>query len=162
MGHKKNNSEAVAAEEQQNSQRAKKSKIQATSSAKTSLDFRKYTKQIWLAGLGAFSRVEEEGNKLFESLVKVGEELEHSTEQIIEQHFSHAEQRSESLVSHPKSCVDKLLEHSLQHALARLGLVTVQDLHRIESLIIELHQKVDSLAEENQELKKELKKNQLS
>ena len=45
-------------------------------SLKSSLDFRKYTKQIWLAGLGAFSRAEEEGNKLFDSLVKVGEELE--------------------------------------------------------------------------------------
>jgi hypothetical protein len=34
---------------------------------KSALDFRKYTKQIWLAGLGAFSRAEEEGNKLFDS-----------------------------------------------------------------------------------------------
>ena len=42
---------------------------------KNVLDFRKYTQQIWLAGLGAFSRAEEEGTKLFDSLVKVGEEL---------------------------------------------------------------------------------------
>ena len=39
------------------------------SGRKSALDFRKYTKQIWLAGLGAFSRAEEEGNKLFDSLV---------------------------------------------------------------------------------------------
>ncbi len=39
-------------------------------------DFRRYTQQIWLAGLGAFSRAEEEGGRLFENLVKVGEELE--------------------------------------------------------------------------------------
>lgn len=32
-----------------------------------------------MAGLGAFSRAEEEGNKLFDSLVKVGEELESKT-----------------------------------------------------------------------------------
>jgi poly(hydroxyalkanoate) granule-associated protein len=46
---------------------------------KAALDFRKYTQQIWLAGLGAFSRAEEEGSRLFDSLVKVGEELESKT-----------------------------------------------------------------------------------
>ena len=52
---------------------------------KSALDFRKYTKQIWLAGLGAFSRAEEEGNKMFDSLVKVGEELESRTVEITDQ-----------------------------------------------------------------------------
>ncbi len=56
-----------------------KNKLKSKSSRKSALDFRKYTKQIWLAGLGAFSRAEEEGNKLFDSLVKVGEELESKT-----------------------------------------------------------------------------------
>ncbi len=158
MEHKKNNAGCIDLKDEPKNQRIHKGKIQATALAKGSLDFRKYTKQIWLAGLGAFSRVEEEGNKLFESLVKVGEELENSTEQIIEQHFSTAEQRVERENSHHKSRVDKLLEHSLQHTLAHLGLVTVQDLHRLESLIVELHQKVDKLTEQNQELKKELNK----
>ena len=31
--------------------------------------------QIWLAGLGAFSRAQQEGTKLFETLVKQGEQL---------------------------------------------------------------------------------------
>ena len=56
-----------------------KNKLKSRGSRKSALDFRKYTKQIWLAGLGAFSRAEEEGNKLFDSLVKVGEELESKT-----------------------------------------------------------------------------------
>ena len=38
---------------------------------KATLDFRKYTKQIWLAGLGAFSRAEGEGGKIFDSLVRL-------------------------------------------------------------------------------------------
>ncbi len=57
-------------------QKTMKAKSKSASERKSALDFRKYTKQIWLAGLGAFSRAEEEGNKLFDSLVKVGEELE--------------------------------------------------------------------------------------
>ena len=56
-----------------------KTKPKSKSSKKSALDFKKYTQQIWLAGLGAFSRAEEEGNKLFDSLVKVGEELESKT-----------------------------------------------------------------------------------
>ena len=62
-----------------------KSKSKSASERRSMLDFRKYTKQIWLAGLGAFSRAEEEGNKLFDSLVKVGEELESKTVDIADQ-----------------------------------------------------------------------------
>ena len=43
-----------------------KTKSKSKSSKKSALDFKKYTQQIWLAGLGAFSRAEEEGNKLFD------------------------------------------------------------------------------------------------
>ena len=33
----------------------------------------KSAKQIWLAGLGAFSKAQDEGNRVFNSLVKEGE-----------------------------------------------------------------------------------------
>jgi poly(hydroxyalkanoate) granule-associated protein len=35
--------------------------------------------QIWLAGLGAFSRAQQEGMKVFESLVRQGERLQERT-----------------------------------------------------------------------------------
>ena len=37
------------------------------------------SRQIWLAGLGAFSRAQAEGTKLFESLVEQGQKLEAKT-----------------------------------------------------------------------------------
>src|SRR4030095_17126064 len=37
------------------------------------------SRQIWLAGLGAFSRAQAEGMKVFETLVKQGEALESRT-----------------------------------------------------------------------------------
>ena len=46
--------------------------------AKTVLDS---SRQIWLAGLGAFSRAQQEGTKVFEILVKQGEALESRTKQ---------------------------------------------------------------------------------
>ncbi|HCB39950.1 MAG TPA: poly(hydroxyalkanoate) granule-associated protein, partial [Gammaproteobacteria bacterium] len=39
--------------------------------------------QIWLAGLGAYSKAEEEGGKLFEALVQDGEKLEAKTRSIV-------------------------------------------------------------------------------
>ena len=35
-----------------------------------------FAMQIWLAGLGAFVKAQEEGSKLFESLVKEGEAMQ--------------------------------------------------------------------------------------
>lgn len=157
MDQEKNNS-TVAEQRDATLKDALKLKKKSASLRKTSEDFRKYTKQIWLAGLGAFSRVEEEGNKLFETLVKVGEELESTTEQVINQHLNDAEQNSIQDKHSTKTKVDKLLDHSVHHSLSRLGLVTVQDLQYLESLIVQLHHKVDLLAEENQELKMKLRK----
>lgn len=135
-----------------------KSEAKSSNSRKSSLDFRKYTKQIWLAGLGAFSRAEEEGNKLFDALVKVGEELESSSEQVSESTKSKMVDKSTDLVAEKIEKVEKILDHSVNHSLNRIGLVTAKDLQHLESLILQLHQKVDSLAKENQELKVQLQK----
>ena len=37
------------------------------------------THQIWLAGLGAFAKAQQEGTKVFEALVKEGSELQRRT-----------------------------------------------------------------------------------
>ncbi|TXI19947.1 MAG: phosphohistidine phosphatase, partial [Ottowia sp.] len=34
------------------------------------------TQQIWLAGLGAFAKAQEEGGKMFDALVKEGEAMQ--------------------------------------------------------------------------------------
>ncbi|MBI1452501.1 MULTISPECIES: phasin family protein [Acinetobacter] len=128
------------------------------SSRKSVLDFRKYTKQIWLAGLGAFSRAEEEGNKLFDSLVKVGEELESKTTEIADQTVEKVSEKAKESVTDTKDKVEKLLDNSVNHSLNRLGLITPKDLQHLEKLLLQLHAKVDALAEEQVLLKDQLKK----
>ncbi|WP_445660703.1 phasin family protein [Acinetobacter sp. F16] len=125
---------------------------------KSGLDFRKYTQQIWLAGLGAFSRAEEEGNKLFDSLVKVGEELESKTTEIADQTVEKVSEKARESVSDTKDKVEKLIDHSVNHSLNRIGLVTVKDIQHLESLILQLHSKVDFLVEENKLLKAQIVK----
>ena len=135
-----------------------KSRSRGQFDRKSKMDFRKYTKQIWLAGLGAFSRAEGEGNKLFDSLVKVGEELESKTIDIADQTVEKVSEKAKESVTDTKDKVEKILDNSVNHSLNRLGLVTVKDLQHLERLILQLHTKVDQLAEENAQLRAEILK----
>ncbi|TCB83713.1 poly(hydroxyalcanoate) granule associated protein [Acinetobacter sp. ANC 3791] len=123
---------------------------------KTALDFRKYTQQIWLAGLGAFSRAEEEGNKFFDSLVKVGEELEAKTLDFADQTVTKVTDKALESVYETKDKVEKILDQSVNTSLNRLGLASSKDIQHLEQLILLLHSKVDTLIEENQALRQQL------
>ncbi|MBJ9984341.1 phasin family protein [Acinetobacter sp. S40] len=125
-------------------------------SRKSALDFRKYTKQIWLAGLGAFSRAEEEGNKLFDSLVKVGEELESKTLDVADTTVNKVTEKAKESVTDTKDKVERMIDQSINHSLNRIGLVTAKDLQHIEQLLLQLHSKVDVLLAENENLKSKL------
>ncbi|TCB30213.1 poly(hydroxyalcanoate) granule associated protein [Acinetobacter sp. ANC 4635] len=125
---------------------------------KTALDFRKYTQQIWLAGLGAFSRAEEEGNKFFDSLVKVGEELEAKTLDFADQTVTKVTDKALESVYETKDKVEKILDQSVNTSLNRLGLASSKDIQHLEQLILSLHSKVDTLIEENQALRQQLSK----
>ena len=144
--------------EQKTAENTDKKKNKSRDGRKSGLDFRKYTQQIWLAGLGAFSRAEEEGNKLFDSLVKVGEELESKTTEIADQTVEKVSEKAKESVTDTKDKVEKLIDHSVNHSLNRIGLVTVKDIQHLESLILQLHSKVDSLVEENKSLKAQIVK----
>ena len=133
-----------------------KSKSKSASERRSMLDFRKYTKQIWLAGLGAFSRAEEEGNKLFDSLVKVGEELESKTVDIADQTVEKVSEKARESVTDTKDKVEKLIDNSVHHSLNRIGLVTLKDVQHLERLILQLHAKVDELTLHQENIQKEL------
>lgn len=145
-------------DEQKAAKNTDKKKNKSRDGRKSGLDFRKYTQQIWLAGLGAFSRAEEEGNKLFDSLVKVGEELESKTTEIADQTVEKVSEKAKESVTDTKDKVEKLIDHSVNHSLNRIGLVTVKDIQHLESLILQLHSKVDFLLEENKFLKEQIVK----
>lgn len=133
-----------------------KTKSKSASERRSMLDFRKYTKQIWLAGLGAFSRAEEEGNKLFDSLVKVGEELESKTADIADQTVEKVSEKARESVTDTKDKVEKLIDNSVHHSLNRIGLVTLKDVQHLERLILQLHAKVDELTLQQEKIQKEL------
>jgi poly(hydroxyalkanoate) granule-associated protein len=90
-------------------------------------ELRKYTQDIWLAGLGAFSRAEEEGGKLFDNLVKVGEELESKTRDIADNTVETVVEARDKVLekaSDTRDKVERAFDDKLSAALGRLGIPT--------------------------------------
>ena len=63
------------------------------SSAQLSGTVKDSAQQIWLAGLGAFSKAQEEGGKVFEALVKEGLSIQRKTQAVAEEKISEATDR---------------------------------------------------------------------
>ena len=71
----------------------KKSNAQLSSTVKDS------AQQIWLAGLGAFSKAQEEGGKVFEALVKEGLTIQRKTQAVAEEKITEATSRVTTMAS---------------------------------------------------------------
>ena len=101
--------------------------------------------QIWLAGLGAFAKTQEEGAKVFEALVKEGRNLEGRTRKLAEGAMSEVTSRlsrqTGKATARATATWDKLeqvFEDRVERALGRLGVPTNRDIQalakRVETL----------------------------
>lgn len=103
--------------------------------------------QIWLAGLGAYSKAEEEGGKLFDSLVQDGERLEAKTRAIVDKPISAAKVKVETVRARATGSwekVEKAFDHRVSKALNRLNIPTRSDVDDLQSKIDELSSQVDA------------------
>ena len=126
---------------------------------KSGLDFRKYTQQIWLAGLGAFSRAEEEGTRLFDSLVQVGEELESKTTEFVDSTSDAVEEVRERVterVTGTRNKVEKVLDESLNQGISRLGIASHREISELTTLIHHLTAQVDQLTKDIKSLQEHI------
>jgi poly(hydroxyalkanoate) granule-associated protein len=80
-------------------------------------------RQVWLAGLGAFSRAQAEGGKAFEALVHQGLALQTQASQVAREHFAEAAQAAVQ----PWERLSSLFEDRVARALVNLGLPAAQD-----------------------------------
>jgi poly(hydroxyalkanoate) granule-associated protein len=119
-------------------------------------ELRKYTQDIWLAGLGAFSRAEEEGGKLFDNLVKVGEELESKTRGIADNTVETVFEARDKVLekaSDTKEKVERAFDDKLTAALGRLGIPSQRELdsinQRLDTLTQVLQQLTDQMRDNN-------------
>lgn len=104
--------------------------------------------QVWLAGVGAFSRAQTEGTKLFEALVKEGLKLEKNALRFAGGQADAMRGAVESTVGQARERatdtwdrLEKVFEDRVQRALTKLGVPGRDDL-------TELTRKVDALTAE--------------
>jgi poly(hydroxyalkanoate) granule-associated protein len=102
--------------------------------------------QIWLAGMGAFSKAQEEGSKVFETLVKEGLSLQKKTQGIAEDKISEVTGKMTAMAGTVSAKAgqnwDKLeaiFEARTAKAMNKLGVPTAKD---VDSLV----KRVDELA----------------
>ena len=65
-------------------------------------------RQIWLAGLGAYNKAEEDAGKVFDKLVQEGEDIERKTRGVLEKQFRAVEDRVEEVKGRANTTMDKL------------------------------------------------------
>lgn len=100
--------------------------------------------QIWLAGLGAYSKAEQEGNKLFDTLVQDGEKLEAKTRSLMDKPLNVAKETVETVRARATGSwekVEKAFDLRVSRALHRLNIPT-----RTE--VDDLHERISQLADE--------------
>jgi len=110
------------------------------------------SQQIWLAGLGAFSKAQEEGNKVFENLVKEGEDLQARTRKLADETVQEVAERVNTIagtVSNRANAqwdkLESVFEERVARALARLGVPTNKDMQQLSKRIEQLSKAVNEL-----------------
>jgi poly(hydroxyalkanoate) granule-associated protein len=104
--------------------------------------------QIWLAGLGAFSKTQVEGKKVFETLVKQGEALESRTRHVAEATIETARDQASKTMDAASGKFDKLeqvFEARVHKSLNRLGVLTSKDVEALSAQVAELADTVRAL-----------------
>ncbi len=116
---------------------------------------RDFARQIWLAGLGAFARAQDEGSKFFETLVQEGQavdaRMKKTADETIEPMKSGVEimkgkvEEMRERATGAWNKLEEVFQSRVARALHRLGVPTREDIQQ-------LFQQVDLLSKNIQEL----------
>lgn len=109
-------------------------------------------RQIWLAGLGAYNKAEEDTGRIFDKLVKEGEEIESLTRGVVEKQFKAVEDRVEDVKERVEDVkeratgtfgkLENVFDQRVSSALVRLGIPTKSHVAALEKRIAELEAKL--------------------
>lgn len=118
-------------------------KFKALSENQLAQTIRDSAQQIWLAGLGAYSKAQEEGNKVFDALVKEGETIQKKTRKV-------ADEKMAAVAGKAAGTWDRLeqvFEDRVARALSSLGVPTKKDIDKLSKRVAELTAVVQQLTD---------------
>lgn len=127
-----------------NSSKSKASMV-SEQSAQLSEKIKESARQIWLAGLGAYTKAEEDTGKIFDKLVKEGEEIESLTRDVVEKQFKAVEDKVEGVREKASGTIGKLesvFDQRVSSALERLGIPSNSHIAILEKRIADLEAKL--------------------
>lgn len=118
-------------------------------------DIEKYSRQIWLAGLGAFSKVSKDGSSFFDALVEDGEKAQKFAKNRVSKQVSAVKSsvgQAKSRVGEVKDKavgkwneLEEAFDKRLNSAISRLGVPSHNE-------VMALHAKVEQLAAQIEQL----------
>lgn len=109
--------------------------------------FQASTNQVKLAGLGVVASATEESSKIFDSLVKQGQEFEQRTAVKVQDVRKLAENRVQQVRQRASTSLEKLeqvFEERVQQVLTKLGIPTREELNALNEKIEALRASLES------------------
>lgn len=111
-------------------------------------------REVWLAGLGALSRLEQEGDKIFQTLVERGKDYEDKRSEQIQEATSNLRQQQESFrddvterLDNATKSVEKVVSDTLSGTLGSIGVPTRDEVRGLSRRVGELSKKLDALSQ---------------
>ena len=106
-----------------------------------SATIRESAQQIWLAGLGAFAKAQQEGNKVFDALIREGEAIQQKTRKVTEDKVT--EMAAKATGTWDK--LEQVFENRVARSLNSLGVPTKDDVAQLAKRVAELKAEVEKL-----------------
>lgn len=123
-----------------------KKKIDASTS--TLGDVKSYARKIWLAGLGAYTKVGQEGSEYFQELIKAGQTVETKGKKVVAEKLEAANTEIEEAKSEVSTFkgkvevqlekVEKAFDSRVASALNRIGIPSKHDVETLSAKLDEL------------------------
>ena len=114
-----------------------------------------FTRQIWLAGLGAFARAQNEGGKVFDTLVQQGQTINARTKKAVQEKTVPLQEGVEAAqenaaairgkVAGSWSKLEEVFQARTARALSQLGVPTQEDIQQLFQQVEQLNQNIQEL-----------------
>lgn len=121
-------------------------KIDASTTALS--DVKSYARKIWLAGLGAYTKVGQEGSEYFQELVKAGQTVETKGKKVVAEKLEAANAEIDEAKSEVSTFkgkvelqldkVEKAFDSRVASALNRIGIPSKHDVETLSAKLDEL------------------------
>ena len=111
-------------------------------------EVKSYARKIWLAGLGAYAKVGQEGSDYFQELIKAGQTVEKKGKEVVTEQLEAANTQIDSVKTDVVSLrdrvevqfdkVEKAFDARVAGALNRIGIASKHDVETLSAKLDEL------------------------